>query len=345
MKLNRLIRISYWKLSKMFLNRKSLYWRQVEKLYYEFKEGKIVSIEEYSPKAPIKHHEKKRAVCIYDGKIKNGGLADRLRGIVSVYEICKKKNIDFRLIFNSPFELSNFLVPNKVNWQIEKDELNYNPGVTDVCYIDALTGSNYEANQQKKWFTREFNKKYKEFHIRTNATFAYNGDYATHFDELFKPSAKLQASIDRQKEIIGTGYISTSFRFLNLLGDFNESVDFQNKLTNEEKSELIAKNIEQLKNLHKKHPGKRIIANSDSTTFLQEAAKLDYIYTIPGNITHIDGKNTSSEYATYEKTFLDFFMIANAEKVYLVQTGQMYNSGYPFAAAKIYNKPFEKIDF
>ena len=345
MKLGFLTKPFRLKTPKFLLNRKQRFWQKAKELDRCYKEGGVIPLDEYNGDAPIKHLEKKRAVCIYDGKIRNGGLADRLRGIVSVYEICKEKNIDFKLIFTDPFELSKFLVPNKVNWKIEKKELNYNPTVTNICYIDTLTGSKYESNQQRKWFIREFNKKYKEFHIRTNATFAYDRDYATHFKELFKPSAKLQTSIDRQKEILGTGYISTSFRFMNLLGDFNETVDLQNKLTKEEQSELIAKNIEQIKNLHKRHPEKRIIANSDSTTFLQEAAKLDYVYTIPGNITHIDGKNTSSEYATYEKTFLDFFMIANAEKIYLLRTGQMYNSGYPFAASRIYNRPFERIDF
>ena len=97
--------------------------------------------------------------------------------------------------------------------------------------------------------------------------------------------------------------------------------------------------------LHDRYPGKHILVNSDSTTFLQTAAKLDYVYVIPGNITHIDGKNDTDEYNAYEKTFLDFFMIANAERIYLLRTGQMYNSGYPFAASKIYNRPFEKIEF
>ena len=329
----------------MFLNRESLYWRQVEKLYYEFKEGKIVPIGEYSTKAPIKPNNKKRAVCIYDGKIKNGGLADRLRGIVSVYEVCKELDIEFKLIFNSPFELSSFLVPNKVDWTIEGKELNYNTNVTDLCYIDTKTGSAYEAKRQKQWFRKELKKRYKEFHIRTNAIFAYDSDYSTLFNELFRLSPRLQASIDKQKEILGTDYISTSFRFMNLLCDFNETVVMQDLLTESEKAVLIARNIEQIEKLHANNPGKRILVNSDSSTFLQRAAELDYVYTIPGNITHIDGKNNSDEYSAYEKTFLDFFMIANAEKIYLMRTGQMYSSGYPLAASKIYNRPFEKIEF
>lgn len=329
----------------MFLSRESLYWRQIEKLYHEFKEGKIAPIEEYSTKAPIKPNKKKRAVCIYDGKIKNGGLADRLRGIISVYEVCKELDIELKIIFNSPFELSSFLVPNKVDWTIERKDLNYNINVTDICYIDTKKGSAYEAKRQKQWFRKEFKKRYKEFHIRTNAIFAYDGDYSTLFNELFRLSPRLQASIDKQKEILGTDYISTSFRFMNLLCDFNETVVMQDTLTEKEKETLIARNIEQIEKLHANNPGKRILVNSDSSTFLQRASELDYVYTIPGNITHIDGKNNSDEYSAYEKTFLDFFMIANAEKIYLMRTGQMYSSGYPLAASKIYNKPFEKIEF
>lgn len=345
MKLSLRIRNIYWKISKMFLNRKQLFWRCAQVQDYEFKQGKIIPLDKYSKTAPIKQHDKKRVVCICDGKIRQGGLADRLRGIISVYQVCKELGIDFKLIFNSPFELTSFLVPNKVDWEINENDLNYNTKVTDICHIDTKTNSEYESNKQKKWFRKELKKDYKEFHIRTNAIFSYDGDYTTLFNELFKLSPRLQASIDKQKEILGTDYISTSFRFMNLLSDFNETAGVKDCLTEAEKENLITRNIKQIEILHDKNPGKRILVNSDSCTFLQRAAKLDYVYTIPGNITHIDGKNNSDEYSAYEKTFLDFFMIANAEKIYLMRTGQMYNSGYPLAASKIYNRPFEKIEF
>ena len=333
-----------WRITRRFFNKDVNAW--FDALFHNnlFKKGFFASLNEYSNDAPIIVC-KKRVVCIYDGKIKNGGFADRLRGIISVYEVCREQGVDFKIIFNSPFELALFLVPNKVNWQINKSDLNYNRKITDICYIDTKIGCKYEAKRQKLWFRKEFKKRYKEFHIRTNAIFAYDGDYATLFNELFSLSPRLQSSIERQKGILGTNYISTSFRFMNLLDDFNETVELHGKLTKEEQKELITKNIEQLQLLHNKYPEKRILVNSDSTTFLQSAEELDYVYVIPGNITHIDGKNDKDEYSAYEKTFLDFFMIANAEKIYLLRTGQMYNSGYPFAASKIYNKPFEKIEF
>lgn len=345
MTLDSLIKNIKWRLSKIFISEKKRSWNNVKNQNKRFYNGEIIQLDEYSTEDALKQLENKRIVCIFDGKIKNGGLADRLRGIISIYKICKEQNLDLKIFFTSPFRLQEFLIPNKVDWTIGKDELNYNTTITDLCYIDTKTGSAYEAKKQREWFRREFKKKYMEFHVRTNAIFSYNEDYSTLFNELFKPSSRLQSSIEREKKMLGTSYISTSFRFMNLLGDFNETVELHKKLTKEEQNELIIKNIKQLQLLHDKYPSKRILVNSDSATFLQTVAKLCYVYVIPGDITHIDGKNDSDEYNTYEKTFLDFYMIANAEKIYLLRTGQMYNSGFPFAASKIYNRPFERIEF
>lgn len=329
----------------MFYSQERQGWQKTLFVNEDFKEGKIIPLQEYSPNKPIKVFDTKRVVCLYDGKIRNGGLADRLRGIISIYKVCKKKGLEFKVIFNSPFKLEEFLETNIIDWRITEEELNYNTKVTDICYIDTQTGSDYEAAKQEKWFAKEFKKNYNEFHVRTNALFSYKSEYSKLFDELFKPSARLQASIEREKSNLGAHYISTSFRFMNLLGDFNETTGISSQLPNGEKEELIEKNLKQLKALHKQFPEIKILVNSDSTTFLGRAAGLEFVYTIPGSITHIDAQNAYDGYAVYEKTFLDFLMIANAEKIYLLCTGKMYNSGYPYAASKIYNKPFKRIEF
>lgn len=345
MNFNSLIRNIKWRLAKILYSYDKQWWQKAQFVNEDFRNGRIIPLNEYSRNITIKKVEGKRVVCIYDGKIKSGGLADRLRGIVSVYKICKNMGLEFKLIFDSPFSLEMFLEPNKTDWRILKQELNYNTTITDICYIDTKTGSDYEAAKQEEWFRKEFNKKYHEFHVRTNALFSYKSEYSKLFDELFKPSARLQASIEREKSNLGAHYISTSFRFMNLLGDFNETTGISAQLPNGEKEKLIEKNLKQLKALHKQFPEMKILVNSDSTTFLGRAAGLEFVYTIPGSITHIDAQNAYDGYAVYEKTFLDFLMIANAEKIYLLLTGNMYNSGYPYAASKIYNKPFKRIEF
>lgn len=43
------------------------------------------------------------------------------------------------------------------------------------------------------------------------------------------------------------------------------------------------------------------------------------------------------------KTFVDFFMIGNAEKVFLIRCGKMRNSGFPKCAATVGDKSFETV--
>ena len=47
-----------------------------------------------------------------DGLIKQGGLADRLRGIVSLYKFCKENDLVFTIYFSVPFNMQEFLRPN-----------------------------------------------------------------------------------------------------------------------------------------------------------------------------------------------------------------------------------------
>lgn len=287
----------------------------------------------------------KNVICVFDGRIRQGGLADRLRGIVSTYLICKENKLNFKILFEHPFNLSDYLIPNKVDWFIERQEVNFNLQYSEILFLNTQTGSKYEAKKQKKWLERKIRKSsYNEIHVITNALFSYEHNYSELFKELFKPSARLEKSIVRFKNILGNNYISVSCRFLDLLSDFNETSSTVEKLSDKEKHELIQLNINQLYKLHEKEPNRTILVNSDSVSFLEIVKELSFTYVIEGNITHIDNSSISS-YETYEKTFIDFYMIANASEIYLFKTSLMHNSGYPYAASFIYNRPFHLIEF
>lgn len=184
-------------------------------------------------------------------------------------------------------------------------------------------------------------------HVITNAIFSYDDNYTSCFNKLFKFSSPLAFTLKKHITQLNNKYISISCRFLNLLGDFNETTTNTQLLSTQEQKVLIEKNLKQLEILHSKNPNISILVNSDSKIFLNHAKKFDYTYIIEGNITHIDNYEINKQYSyhEFEKTFVDFFMIAHAEKIYLFQTKPMYNSGYPYAASLIYNKPFQKIIF
>jgi hypothetical protein len=174
----------------------------------------------------------------------------------------------------------------------------------------------------------------------------YNLDFASLFNELFKPGERLQKSIDAQKKILGENYVSVSCRFLNLLDDFNETAAGNRKpLTKTQAEILIGELVARIEKIHAENPDCRVLVNSDSTTFLSHFKNFPWAYVIPGKITHVDNKiQAEHSYEFFEKTFLDFMMISGAQKVFLLKKGLMHTSGFPFAAAKIQNRPYKIID-
>lgn len=316
-----------------------IYRKKREKLLYDSIKKK------YAIDCTDDNNHSSYVVNIIDGSVQGGGLADRLRGIISTYAICKEKNIPYRLLFNYPFDLTYYLIPNEYEWRIDSDDLCHEKLKCNIVILDTTEDSSYQYRKQERFLWHHIKNIDKQTHVFTNAAFAYNLDYSGLFNELFKPSERLQSAIDRQKEILGEGYISVSARFLDLLGDFNETFGYGKQLSEDEAEKLINSTIEKIIIIHDNFPDKRILVNSDSAKFIEATSIFDYTYSIPGFITHIDNKQEESNYERYEKTFLDFMMIANADKIFLLKGNLMFKSGYPYAASKIYNREFNIIEY
>ncbi|MBQ9362914.1 MAG: hypothetical protein IJT97_05755 [Bacteroidaceae bacterium] len=287
----------------------------------------------------------KTVVFLCNGFVENGGWADRLKGILSTYQVCKELDVPFRLLFTSPFNLTDYLVPNTYDWRIFPEDVVFERPYSDILTLEIGDETDYQAQKQHELLReRIVNSDASQIHVCTNAHFCYQANYATLFNELFRPSEVFLSNIEKQKEILGNDYISLSGRFINSLGDFSDTQQ-GNPLPTHLKQQLIDACMKQIEILHSKHPDQRILINSDSTTFLSAAQKLDYTYIIPGKVLHLDTAPAEASYQLYEKTFLDYFMIANASAVYRLETQWMHPSGFPFSAAMIYNKPFYSIRF
>ena len=338
------------KYSELFIKSKirSIYYNKYYYWYILRKKREIKTqnaIESsYEKKAKTERNAPHYVLNIYDGSVHSGGLADRFRGIISTYYICKQKGYEYKLYYDDPFPLSEYLEPNKYNWQVNENEISYNINKIKIISLSTTQDSEYQYKKQEKYLNKNVDLIKEQNHIYSNAGFAYEINYSELFHELFKPSDKLQCAINKQIHEIGGNYISVSCRFLDLLGDFNETYGYNERLSESEAEKLLCKLLVQIELLHKKFPDNVILVNSDSITFLERVKELKYVYVIPGEVTHIDNSDERFSYEKYEKTFLDFFAIANAEQIYLLKSGRMYASGFPFAASKIYNKPFYKID-
>lgn len=299
----------------------------------------------------LKHEEhgekRKLVIAMCNGWVESGGLADRLKGIISTYLLCQEMGWDFRLHFIHPFALEDFLVPNTYDWRIDASEICYTtPDATPVT-LEIGSDSRYQAKKQKEWLRQQIRQaEGKQVHVFTNAMFAYHDQYGDAFRRLFKPSASLAHAIDEQLKMLGQPYVSISARFLGVLGDFQDTTKVT-ALPKDKQQQLLETNLQKLEEIHLKHPNEKVLVNSDSKTFLSHAAQRPYVHTIPGQIIHLDVESPqgTSTYNTYEKTFLDFFMIAHADNIYRLKTRWMHASGFPYAASLVYGKAFHPLTF
>lgn len=284
-------------------------------------------------------------ICIHDGTVKSGGLADRLRGIISVYAVCKEKNLPFRLHFTNPFDLGMFLEPNLYDWRIKTEEVCRDIGQTEIVVLDTTEDSPYHFAKQGEYLHKHLHLRDKQIHVFSNAAYSYTLEYAKLFGELFRPTPRLAKSLAREKVQLGENYFSVSARFLDLLGDFNETFGCGQPLSEQESENLIKNALGEIEKIHQQAPNARILVNSDSTRFLEAAKELPYTYVAPGEVTHIDNVQSDDSYEHYEKTFLDFLLIAGAAEIILLKSGRMHRSGYPYAASLLYARPFREVNF
>lgn len=278
-------------------------------------------------------------VIMFDGKAAQPGLADCLRGIASVYYICKTYNIPFKIYYKYPFNLSDFLIPNEYDWRISDELITHDKDQATpiVCTSYSSLFGDKNTTLQKEYLLRRLkNYNGKQIHLYTN-TYCYDEHFNEMYRELFSLSKTLENQVAYNLRCLEDKYISASFRFATLLGDLKDT--YGTPLPVEEQARLMERCINAIKELHINNPEyKKILITTDSTSFADKIQKeLPYVYIIPGEMGHL-AYNGANEVVL--KTFLDLTIISKAEIVYMIRTDIMYRSGFAKRAALIGNKPF-----
>ena len=283
-----------------------------------------------------------RMIFKADGRFPHGGMFDRLKGAISVYAASQCIRREFKISFTHPFDLRDYLEPNEYDWTINGTELEYGwPAARPIFMYGEFNNPIrlvkkrsceshfYYGYNSLDWLNNKYNK---------------NFEFGTLYQQLFKPTAKLQKYIDHYKTEIGSSYIAVHFRFMNLIGDNTEFSDINPTLPNEAKDRLIEKSLAQLQLLSSQHKTKVLLA-TDSARFTEIVKeRMPNVYIIPGEIKHIGTAADNSDASTI-KMFLDYYLIAGAEKVYNLVSDGMWKSAFPEYAAKIGRRPFERLFF
>lgn len=315
-------------------------WRKYLKVLYQRKN------EREERKSPINADAPQTVVYMALSETTfSGGLSDRLRGIVAIYSECKRMGLPFRIVFE-PLHLEDYLSPNQYDWRIEGDDVLWDTKDVYPCVI--LTYHNNSRNIWQRFvqhaILKHFLKKpFKQIHVYSNM-FCSDKEYASLFRELFKPTEELKNLIDYHLAKLGGAgnYVSATFRFRQLLGDFKEGGE---TLLEDERVPYIEKCINAILKLHEHIPDKKILVTADSHTFLDtlKERNLPYVYVMPGRVVHIGFTQDASK-KTYMKSFLDMYMLSYASTVFLVRDKMMYHSGFPYRASLLNGARYDEIE-
>lgn len=285
----------------------------------------------------FKEVKKKQIVVCFDGLFSHGGLVDRLKGIVSFYQIAQKLDYDFKILFDDPFELDVFLEPNKVDWKVNRKSIVWHPFETKILY----TVNKFNINPLQIIQSSKAQLFYVYANIDyTKKIFKTNGDefetiWRKSFNDLFKKSLLLEGKLN--EEIRRGTFISFHSRFTSLMGDFTDTT---NKiLSNKEKERLLNKLLTIIKRI-KSETNKRVFVFSDSKKFISFIESKTDVKIVKGTPFHMDDYNNSPNMEGHLKTFIDFFILSKSEGIYFLHIPPMYNSSFSKYASIVGNTKF-----
>lgn len=286
----------------------------------------------YNTNVPEAPNSSPLIIFMCDGHRHHGGLGDRLSGLISTYAYCKQHGKNFKIYWVSPYQLTDFLLPQKYNWVLNPNNISYNSKNSTPVYISYRESL---KSQQKKAHKLLFRKECLQTHVYSNMKYPFPINFKFLFNELFRPSLCLKEAIDKERECLPKDYISVTFRFQQLLGDFEEG-NFPIIKSEEKRELLIEKCIKQVELIHKKegYP-KKILVTSDSTSFLSRVSELPYVQIIKGEMVHVDFNTKDVNNSVHMKSFIDLFLLSGATKIYSVIEPPLYPTGFPMFASLV----------
>ena len=225
-----------------------------------------------------------------------------------------------------------------MDWLIAAKDISHNRNEVAFRFFNSYS----LINNNEKSFFKIMNTRKHEVHVYSNVTL-HEEMYHVFFNDLFKPSKILTDALQYNMEKIGGKYISVTFRFIGILGDFKDT-NVHKELRTDEKERYISKFLNVISQLKTKHSNvPKVLVTSDSPIFLEKASSLAFVYVIPGRVLHMDSVNKKMKQNDL-KAFLDMLMISKAECCYSYSYGKMFK-GTRFAktSALIGNRNFIEI--
>ena len=260
---------------------------------------------------------------IFDPAQKHPGMTDRIKVIVCCYWIAKQNDFDFKVIYDQPHRLADYLAENEARWEADRSELSY-----------SLRNSRLLSYNGSRPMPR-LSKCVKQYHIYhyiginlliNNHIPDASRIWSECFNELFKPSARL-AEAYMETGLVPRQYAAVHLRFVNALEHFEDG--FFNSIPPEQQQRLVERSLAALADIRLQCQDLPLYVFSDSNRFLNIAREAGYL-TLDGQIGHISFTNDRDALI---KAFLDSYAISQSASTYRVLGGHLYESTFPYYAA------------
>lgn len=267
---------------------------------------------------------------IFKPNYKHPGLADRIKAIVSSYNIAKANGYKYKLYFETPFRLFDYLMPNY--------DMGVNLSDIDYSLFDTrLTRERYKENLIKLRPNKQYQCYEYEGHSMPRVFPNTGRRWCDVFHEMFRPSVKLEAAY-KSLNIKEHTYVSCHLRFVNALEKF-ENTFFDNYISSEmDRQSLINRCKKGIQEILDENPNKDVYVFSDSKLFLDSLADIPVKVLPHDKIEHVsEGADDDSVL----KTFLDLYVMSKGDAVYRFCAPELYSiSHYALLAATIGDIPF-----
>jgi hypothetical protein len=275
-----------------------------------------------------------RAVMIFDPSSKYGGWIDRVKGMISVYELARLTGRSFHVHAGPTFPLDGLIEPATFDWRIDRAAVRWNPLETGFHISRDRWVDRFPAlrSSSRRTLFVDTNLDYlPELHPELDKH-AVRTLWGERYRELFKLAPDLEAEV---RALVDDSAVAVHARFTSLLGDFKDVVS--KELPLDERAKLLDACIARLREIAAAH--RKVIVFSDSTSFLQAATvAAPNIVTIPGAPAHLDHVSQVKE--TLRKTLLDFHVMVRCERVIQLRLGPMYDSNFSRYASFVLDVPF-----
>lgn len=285
-------------------------------------------------------------ICVSNG---TGGITDRFKSYVSLYEWATINDVSLKIYSKVPFDFNSFYEPADYDWYLSEAE--YCTWVTDRnaihlnLHLECNDGERNWADQQKALSLICQSRRYSKIFIHRSAPFG-SPTFRESFLTLFRMTEKLANAVSSHIEALGPGFSAVSFRFVNLLQDSVEKVYGIDEISEENQNALMVRCYSELCSVLSNSSSPMCLVTTDSPrfiTFLDSRKNHSIYYLRGGGIhKHIGFVDHVSE-DEIMKSFIEFMLIGLSSKVIQIIVGPMYESKFPKWAANIGNVPYSII--